>query len=300
MAVIQATSNPEFGRTSLKAHLPPHFFGTPSDLRLPSVVSIDAVDQEASMPEGVLEVAGPAITVTTVPQRDRHSTRCHRQPNQRSNTLPDPEHLSDFLDVRDRLLRIAQRVIGRETGAEDIVQDAWLRWHRTDRSTVRNVPAFLCRTTTLLAINATQTAHVRHQSATGPWPVERPDPGDGPATIVERAEEVRSAMLLLVERLTPRERCAYVLREAFAYPHRDIGDVLGMTEANVRQLVRRARMRLSADGGRPASPVEQLRLLGAFLEVARTGNPAALANLAREPLRTPKPVNGPRSARVPR
>ena len=98
------------------------------------------------------------------------------------------------------------------------MQDAWLRWTRTDRSSVRNAPAFLCRTTTLLAINATQTAHVRHQSATGLSPAERADPGDGPATIVERAEEVRAAMLLLVERLTPREQSAYVLREAFAYP----------------------------------------------------------------------------------
>jgi RNA polymerase sigma factor (sigma-70 family) len=198
-------------------------------------------------------------------------------------TSPDPEHLSAFLDVRDRLLRIAQRVIGRETGADDVVQDAWLRWDRTDRSTVRNVPAFLCRTTTLLAINATQTAQARHRSTTGQWPAESPDPSDGPATVVERAEEVRAAMLLLVERLTPREQCAYVLREAFAYPHRQIGDVLGMTEVNARQLTRRARVRLSAGRSRPASPAEQLRLLGAFLEVARTGNPAALADLARDP-----------------
>jgi RNA polymerase sigma-70 factor (ECF subfamily) len=187
---------------------------------------------------------------------------------------------------------VAQRVIGHETGAEDIVQDAWLRWDRTDRSAVRNVPAFLCRTTTLLAINATQTAQMRHQSSAGPWAMDRPDPADDPATVAERAEEVRAAMLLLVQRLTPRERSAYVLREAFAYPHRQIAEVLGMTEVNVRQLIRRARVRLSADSDRQASPVEQLQLLGAFLEVASTGDPAALADLARDSQCAPKPPVG--------
>jgi RNA polymerase sigma-70 factor (ECF subfamily) len=236
-------------------------------------VAIEVVDQEASMSENVLELAGPVV---------------RRRPASRP---PNLEHLSDFLGVRDRLLRVAQRVIGRETGAEDVVQDTWLRWDRTDRSAVRNVPAFLCRTTTLLAINATQTAHVRHRSSAS-WAADRPDAADDPATVVERAEEVRAAMLLLVERLTPRQRCAYVLREAFAYPHRQIADVLGMTEANTRQLIRRARVRLATGSGRPASPAEQLSLLGAFLEVARTGDPAALADLAREPEDTPKPPAG--------
>lgn len=220
------------------------------------------------MSAAVLEFSSPASAEATTRQHGRQS-----------------EHLSDFLDVRDRLLRIAKRVIGRETGADDVVQDAWLRWDRTDRSTVRNPAAFLCRTTTLLAINATQTAHVRHRSATESSPAERPDPGDGPATVVERADEVRAAMLLLVERLTPRERCAYVLREAFTYPYREIGDVLGMTEANARQLIRRSRVRLAAGSSRQASPAEQLSLLRAFLEVASTGNPAALADLARDPSR---------------
>jgi RNA polymerase sigma-70 factor (ECF subfamily) len=126
--------------------------------------------------------------------------------------------------------------------------------------------------------------------------MDRPDPSDDPATVVERADQVRAAMLLLVQRLTPRERCAYVLREAFAYPHRQIADVLGMTEVNVRQLIRRARVRLGADSDRPASPAEQLQLLGAFLEVARTGDPAALADLAHVSECAPKTPVGPRSA----
>jgi RNA polymerase sigma factor (sigma-70 family) len=184
------------------------------------------------------------------------------------------------MDVRDRLLRIARRIVGGESDAEDVVQDAWLRWHLTDRSAVRNVPGFLCRTTARLSINAIQTAHVRHQSSAGRWPVDRPDLADDPAVLSARTDDLRAAVRLLVERLTPRERSAYVLREAFGYPHREIGDVLGLTEANARQLIRRARVRIRVEHGRTASPVDQLRLLGAFLEVARTGDPGALGELA--------------------
>jgi RNA polymerase sigma-70 factor (ECF subfamily) len=263
-------------------------------------VTIAVTDQEASMSEDVIELAGPARSAATAQQRGRRLASCRvtgsRPLRPRSSTPQSPDHLADFLGVRDRLLRIAQRVLGRETGAEDVVQDAWLRWDRTDRSAVRNVPAFLCRTTTLLAINATQTAHMRHRSSAGSWAMDRPDSTGDPATVVERAEEVRAAMLLLVERLAPRERCAYVLREAFAYPHRQIADVLGLTEVSVRQLIRRARVRLGTDTGRHGSPAEQLELLGAFLEVARTGDPAALADLARCSQAAPKPPVGPRPA----
>jgi RNA polymerase sigma factor (sigma-70 family) len=198
--------------------------------------------------------------------------------------MPDA-NLTEFLDVRDRLIRTARRIVGHETDAEDIVQDAWLRWSQTDRGVVRNPPAFLTRTTTLLAINAIQTAHVRPRGLVAAGSLDRPDRGDDPSVTVERAEELRAAVRLLVERLTARERCAYVLREAFGYPHRRIGELLGLTEANTRQLIRRARTRLRVDQGRTASPAELLALLGAFLEVARTGDPAALADTAREGLR---------------
>ncbi|BCJ61794.1 sigma-70 family RNA polymerase sigma factor [Micromonospora endophytica] len=206
-------------------------------------------------------------------------------------TQAHPDHLADFLDVRDRLLRIARRIVGDRSDAEDVVQDAWLRWHRTDRTAVRNVPAFLCRTTTLLSINATRTAHVRHRNPADSWSVEPVDPGDDPATVVERTEELRAAIRLLVERVTPRERCAYLLREAFGYPHRQIGELLGLTEANARQLTRRARARLAGDRGAPASPVEQLRLLAAFAEVTRTGDPAALVRAVNAPSGGPIPID---------
>ncbi|SCG77447.1 sigma-70 family RNA polymerase sigma factor [Micromonospora humi] len=205
-------------------------------------------------------------------------------------TTAHPDHLADFLDVRDRLLRIARRIVGDRSDAEDVVQDAWLRWHRTDRSLVRNAPAFLCRTTTLLSINATRTAHLRHRDPADPWLAEPVDPGDDPATVMERTEELRAAILLLVERLAPRERCAYLLREAFGYPYRHVGELLGLTEANARQVIRRARARLAGGRGAPASPVEQLRLLAAFGEVTRTGDPAALVAVVDAPSGRTAPV----------
>jgi RNA polymerase sigma factor (sigma-70 family) len=214
-----------------------------------------------------------------------------------TDTRTPPDQLDDltvFLDVRERLLGIARRIVGGTPDAEDVVQEAWLRWSGTDRSVVRNAPAFLCRATTRLSITAIGTAHARH--STGLWPVEHPDPGEGPAVLAERAAQLQEATWLLVGRLTAREQAAYVLREAFDYPYRQIGESLGLTEANARQLVRRARVHMSGDSERSASAVEQLRLLGAFLQVSRSGDPAALADLAHDSLSTSSESRGCRSA----
>jgi RNA polymerase sigma-70 factor (ECF subfamily) len=204
-----------------------------------------------------------------------------------TDTRTPPGQLDDltmFLDVRERLLGIARRIVGGTPDAEDVVQETWLRWNGTDRSVVRNAPAFLCRATARLSITAVGTAHARRQHSVGLWPVECPDLGEGPAALAERAAQLQEATWLLVGRLTAREQAAYVLREAFDYPYRQIGDALGLTEANGRQLVRRARVHVGGDSERPASAGEQLRLLGAFLQVSRSGDPAALAELAHDPL----------------
>ncbi|MEU4426430.1 sigma factor-like helix-turn-helix DNA-binding protein [Actinoplanes sp. NPDC024001] len=186
--------------------------------------------------------------------------------------------LRDFLGVRDRLLRIARGIAGPD--AEDVVQEAWLRWNGTDRSVVRDAPAFLSRTTTRLSITRIQSAYSRHQSAVGLWPVESGPTADDPAALVVEAEQVRAAIALLVSCLAPRERVAYLLREAFALPHRQIAGLLGITEAHARQLIRRARVRLEAEAGERVAPDEHLGLLTAFAEVSRTGDPAALVGLA--------------------
>jgi len=197
------------------------------------------------------------------------------------NATPDPhDGLTDFLAARNVLLRIARRIVT-AADAEDIVQDTWLRWHGTDRTVVHNPPAFLSRTTTRLSLTMTQTAYARYQTSAGLLPGDLAQPGADPAELAENADQLSTAMAMLVARLDPRERVAYLLREAFGLPYRDIGELLGITEPHARQLLRRARARLAAGPDRPVPAAEQRHLVAEFLDAARNGDPAALTGLAR-------------------
>ena len=190
--------------------------------------------------------------------------------------------LSAFAEVRPRLFGIAYRMLGSAAEAEDIVQDVWLRWQATDRSVVENPPAFLATTTTRMCINFSQSAKSRRETYVGPWLPEPVDTRSDPALGAERGEALGFAILLLLEKLSPTERGAYVLREAFDYSYRQIADILQMEEANTRQLVSRARKHI-ADGRRtPASSEEQRRLLEAFIGAAQKGDIAALEGLFAE------------------
>ena len=184
-----------------------------------------------------------------------------------------------FQTVRPRLFGIAYRVLGSATDADDVVQDAWIRWQDTDRSKVRDAGAFLAVTTMRLAINVGQSARARRESAIGPWPAELLDAGADPTLGAERREALEGAIHTLLEKLAPTERAVYVLREAFDYPYRQIAELLGMSEVNARQLLTRARRRLAGEQRRPVRAAEQQRLLGAFLAAARTGDIAPLEHL---------------------
>jgi RNA polymerase sigma-70 factor (TIGR02957 family) len=184
-----------------------------------------------------------------------------------------------FASARPRLFGIAYRMLGSAAEAEDIVQDVWVRWQTTDRSVVRDAPAFLATTTTRLAINVVQSARSRRETYVGPWLPEPVDTSADPELGAERGEALEFAVLVLLEKLSPTERAAYVLREAFNYPYREIADILRLEEANTRQLVTRARQHI-ADGRRaPVSSTEQRRLLDAFIAAAQTGDVAALEGL---------------------
>ncbi|MFC9841071.1 sigma-70 family RNA polymerase sigma factor [Rhodococcus sp. NPDC127530] len=190
---------------------------------------------------------------------------------------------SAFLSVRPRLFGIAYRILGNASDAEDIVQDVWLRWQGTDRTVVINPSAFLATTTTRLAITLAQSARKRHEIYDLHRLPEPADPHVDPATGAELREEVQSALLIL-EDLTPSERAAYVLREAFEYPYRRISEVLQLGVANARQLVRRARNRIAARrelrGHRAAmNLVAHRRLVRAFLSASQAGNFADLEEL---------------------
>ncbi|WP_448003219.1 RNA polymerase sigma-70 factor [Agromyces bauzanensis] len=190
--------------------------------------------------------------------------------------------LTVFRAVRPRLFGIAYRMLGSATEAEDIVQDAWLRWQGTDRSVVQDPPAFLATATTRLAINALQSARARRETYVGPWLPEPVDTSNDPTLGAERAEALGFAVLVMLERLTPTERAAYVLREAFAYPYSQICEIVQVSEAAARQLVSRARKHLAGERRREVSQEEQRRLLTAFVSAAQTGDLEQLERLFAE------------------
>ncbi|GAA2280975.1 RNA polymerase sigma24 factor [Streptomyces ruber] len=184
-----------------------------------------------------------------------------------------------FTRLRPRLFGIAYRVLGSVSEAEDVVQEAWVRWQGTDRSVVLEPGAFLARTTTRLAISVARSARVRREAYLGPWLPEPIDTGVDPQVGAERGEALELAVLLLLEKLNPVERAAYVLREAFDYPYDQIADMLQLSQANTRQVVSRARKHLAAERRGPVDTAKHRRLLEAFITAARTGDVAALENM---------------------
>ena len=176
-----------------------------------------------------------------------------RVPSVTAPSSSNDANLDRFVRVRPRLFAIAHRIVGNMHEAEDVVQEVWVRWQRADRAAVINVEAFLVTATVRLAINLVQSARRRHETYIAFWPHEKaPDLRADPLPETERREAIELAAQLLVERLPPSERAAYVLREGFEYPYQQIARTLQIRPANARQLVTRARARIAA-GRRQAS-----------------------------------------------
>ncbi|MEQ4722521.1 sigma-70 family RNA polymerase sigma factor [Nonomuraea sp. B19D2] len=186
---------------------------------------------------------------------------------------------SAFVSAAPRLFTIGLRILQDVGEAEDVVQETWLRWARADRSIVNNPSAFLALTTTRLAINVAQSARRRHETSAGPWLPETSDRSVSPETAAERREAVNTALWLLLERLSPAERAAYLLRIAFDYPYRRISEILHLGEDHARQLVRRARDHLATERRHPISTTAHRRLVRTFLAAAETGDLAELEEL---------------------
>ncbi|MFB4274474.1 sigma-70 family RNA polymerase sigma factor [Nonomuraea sp. MTCD27] len=184
-----------------------------------------------------------------------------------------------FVTAQPRLYAIALRVLEDTGEAEDLVQEAWLRWERADRSDVISPSAFLALTTTRLAINVARSARKRREMSVGSWLPETVDPGVGPETAVERHEAVDGAVRLMLERLTPAERAAYLLRKAFDYPYQRISEILHLGADHARQLVRRAHEHIATERCRPVNSAAHRRLVQTFLAAARTGDLAELEEL---------------------
>jgi len=240
------------------------------------------VDSAATSPGLDCDVESNETNRPDAPARSRRRpsasiANASRKGESKTSTYDDG--LAAFLSVRPRLFGIAYRMLRSAEEAEDIVQDVWLRWQTADRSMVRDSAAFLVTTATRLAINVVQSARSRRETHAAPWLPERVDTGDDPGWGAERREALELGVLLLLERLSPAERAAYILREAFDYAYRDIANILRFEEANVRQVVTRARQHVANGRRIPASTIEQRRLLDSFIAAAQRGDVAALEGL---------------------
>jgi RNA polymerase sigma-70 factor (ECF subfamily) len=163
-------------------------------------------------------------------------------------------------------------MLGSVAEAEDIVQEAWLRWQQTDRAVVRNPAGFLTTMATRLAINIAGSARVQREQYVGPWLPEPVDTSADPSLGAENAEALDSAVLMLMEKLGPEQRAAYVLRQAFDYSYDEIADILNTSSANARQLVSRAQKHIASGRKEPVDPAKRRELLEAFVAAAQDGD----------------------------
>ncbi|MGW7578505.1 RNA polymerase sigma-70 factor [Streptomyces sp. NPDC054765] len=190
-----------------------------------------------------------------------------------------------FEEHRPVLFGVAYRMLGRVADAEDVVQDAWLRWTGAGRAQVREPRAFLVRITTRLAIDRLRQVQSRRESYVGPWLPEplATDFGGTTQDTADRAvfhESVTLAVLVVLESLSPLERAVFVLREAFGYPYAEIATVLDRGEPAVRQLAGRARRHVEEGTPRfEVDPDRQRELTERFLAAAAGDDLAGLLNL---------------------
>lgn len=177
-------------------------------------------------------------------------------------------HTELFQKNHSRLLGLAYRMLGSRADAEDVLHDAWLRWHAQDKGEVDDAEAWLVTVTTRLALDRLRRAKVERQHYPGPWLPEPLEPTEeAPSEQLERAETLSLSFLLLLERLSPEERAAFLLKEVFDYSHSETAAILGITEEACRQRVHRAKTRLRE--GRPRFHLDraaQQRMLQRFIQ----------------------------------
>jgi RNA polymerase sigma-70 factor (ECF subfamily) len=194
--------------------------------------------------------------------------------------------VEEFERHRSKLFGLAYRMLGSAEEAEDVVQDAFLRWHQA--SAVESPWAWLAKVATNLCVNRLASARARRESYVGSWlpePVLTGGGALGPLDSAEQRELVSLAFLVLLERLNPLERAVFVLREAFDYSHREVAEVIDSSEANSRQLYTRARRRLvEARGGsdRRVDQAYRRDLVESFLAAAEQGDLPGLEKVLAE------------------
>jgi RNA polymerase sigma-70 factor (ECF subfamily) len=185
-----------------------------------------------------------------------------------------------YLEHRRLLFATAYRMLGTVTDAEDILQDTWLAWASADRSQVHNPRAYLVRTVTNLALNRLTSARVTREAYVGPWLPEPVRTEPDVAEEAELAETVSTAMLVVLETLSPVERAVFVLHEVFGYSHAEIADTLDRPEPTVRQIARRARAHVQDRRHRfDADPAERRDVTDRFMSACAGGDLGAVLEL---------------------
>jgi RNA polymerase sigma-70 factor (ECF subfamily) len=181
-----------------------------------------------------------------------------------------------FAPLRPRLTRIAYRMLGSVAEAEDIVQDAYLRWHGADRSTVTDPKAFLSKTVTRLCLDHLKSARVKRETYIGPWvPEPMIEAGES-----HEADDITLTLMMALERLSPLERAAFLLHDVFGQDFDQVAQAVDRDPAACRQLASRAREHVRAAKPRfPVSPAQGADLAKAFFEASRTGEVAPLQAL---------------------
>ena len=197
----------------------------------------------------------------------------------------DTAAVNGFPAHQDHLFGVAYRMLGSVAEAEDVVQEAFLRWSAIDAAEVRSPRAYLTTVTTRLAIDRLRSAQHRRESYVGPW---LPEPlmaqADEPAEAAELADSLTTAFLVLLERLDPVERAVFLLHDVFEYPFDEVAEVVERPTASCRQIASRARSRL-ADERRTRfapTPAEEQRLILAFSMAATAGDLLGLLDVLAE------------------
>ena len=199
--------------------------------------------------------------------------------------IETPRAPDDFGALRPRLFAIAYRMLGSRADAEDVLQDAWLRWHGADRQALQSSEAWLVTVVTRLAIDRLRAAKAEREAYVGWWlpePLVEVDEAT-PESAVEMAGELSLALLWVLERLAPEERAAFLLRQVFDTDYPEIAALLGKSEAACRQMVHRASQRVQQERPRFGVPQDVHRkVLEKFVQAARSGERQAIRSLLAE------------------
>lgn len=193
-----------------------------------------------------------------------------------------------FENARPNLLGIAYRILGSLADAEDAVQDTFLKWARTDRENIKNAAAWLTTICTRRCLDLLRSGHHSRVNYVGPWlpePIQTPMENDAETRLV-LASSLTTAFLLMLERLTPKERAAYLLHDIFDVSYPEIAEMLNIQEGACRKLVSRAKANIEQAKVRHTTTLErQDQLLAAFRAAINSGSAAKFASLLSDDIR---------------